>query len=265
MPPILPRGHENGGVHEDFNITRKLENANCLLHVSGHCHWAFGLYFTSKKNIPCAVVSNCDSEWLSPTMVNLSKTVRGDREWDLKRGGYNIINFPIVCDIKVPGGPPKPEDSWILKSDRQQLTLSGTIALMTDKEKPSLIFFGPPSDPGTVERLRPLLSKYYTIDHFEDVSEAIEEVKKKETPYTICISKLGTQKNLGLYLIETIRKVHGNTTYIIVHSSTAAERPDTREHFTSKGVEMFVGHSNEMDIIPVIEEKARQYVKKLAN
>jgi len=215
-----------------------------------------------KKKIPCVVVSVCDSEWLTPTMVKQSRTHRGDSDGDLCYGGYDIVNLPVVCDLAIPGGPPIAEDHWILKSGRKQLTLSAEIACIPDKQKPSIIFFGPTTDPGTVERLMPLMTKYYTVDHFEDVAEAIEEVKKRDVPYTVCISKLGTKKNLGLYLMEAIKEKVGKETYIILHSATAMNNPETVEYFKSKGVSLFVDHDREGNIGPVINDLANKYAEK---
>jgi len=263
MPAILPRG--NGTLHEDDKIINSLIKSKTRLHISGHCHWAYGLYHTQKNSIPCVVASVCDSEWLSPMSVISSGTVRGDLEGDKRYGGYNLTNLPIVCDIIVPGGPPNPEAKWILNNMKKPLSLSTQIAAIPDKHKPTIIFFGPTSDPGTVDRLRPSLCKYFTLEHFEDVYEAIEEVKKSKKPYTVCITKLGTKKNLGKYLIETIRSVHGNETYIILHSATALENKETKEYFLENGVNMIVDHANEMSMMPVVSEIAKKYAEEYLN
>jgi len=173
-----------------------------------------------------------------------------------------MLNPPIVCDIIIPGGPPSPQDNWILKSSKKPLTLSSQYATIPDKDKPTIIFFGPPNDPGTVERLRPVLSKYFTVDHYEDVYEAIEEVQKSKIPFTVCITKLGTNNNLGKHLIKAIRNTHGNETYIILHSSTAANHKETSEHFLKEGVNMIVQHDNELTMVPVIQQIAKTFAEK---
>jgi len=259
MPAILPKSNKS---FSESGIVKRLVTTNTKLHVSGHCHWAYGLYHTTKNNIPCVVASVCDSEWLSPHRLKLSGTQRGDPEGDSEHGGYNLINYPIVCDLIIPGGPPSPQDKWILKKSKRPLTLSSQFATIPDKDKPTIIFFGPPSDPGTVERLRPVLSKYFTLDHYEDVYEAIEEVQKSKKPFTVCITKLGTNTNLGKYLIKAIRDTHGNETYIILHSATAANHKETSEYFLKEGVNMIVQHDNEMTIVPVVTQLAKNFAEK---
>jgi len=132
----------------------------------------------------------------------------------------------------------------------------------TDKRKPKLLFFGPTSDPGTVKRLRPVISLYYNIEHFEDVYEALEEVKKSKQPYAVCITKLGTNTNLGKYLIKIIRELHGNETYIILHSATAAQQQESKDYWLKNGVNMIVEHDTEMSIEPVLKEIAKKYAEK---
>jgi hypothetical protein len=260
MPAILPKS--NGSLREDDKIVSKLIKSKTRLHISGHCHWAYGLYHTTKNHIPCVVASVCDSEWLSPKSLISSGTVRGDLEGDKIYGGYNIINLPIVCDIIIPGGAPDPSQRWVFPSQTKPLTLSNQMASIPDKDKPTIIFFGPPSDPGTVDRLRPTLCKYFTLEHFEDVYEAIEEVNKSKKPYTVCITKLGTKNNLGKFLIETIRKAHGNETYIILHSATALAHNETKEWYLENGVNMIVDHANEMTMMPVVTEIAKKFAGK---
>ena len=100
MPCILPAG--GGRTDEDAVLSRVLHGAGASLHVSGHCHWAHGLYHTASvpARIPCVVASVCDSEWLGPRGLTAASGERGDNV-DARRGGYNVELAPIVCDLKT--------------------------------------------------------------------------------------------------------------------------------------------------------------------
>merc|ERR1712190_639558 len=110
---MLP--NDNGGVgYVDESFTRALHRSGALLHVSGHCHWAHGVYQSQlpgdRKRIPCVVASVSDSQWRgsewrgrpNPPM----ESVDGNREdgMDLNLGGYNISQPIVVCDLVIPGG-----------------------------------------------------------------------------------------------------------------------------------------------------------------
>lgn len=115
VPPLLPDHGDK--VTEDKHIVDALHKCNSLLSVSGHCHWAYGLYFTHKKKVPCVVASNCDSEWLGFDDLEPGPSgSRGDLKGDKSRGGYNIRNPVIVCDLMIPGGPPSPDDDWMFSA-----------------------------------------------------------------------------------------------------------------------------------------------------
>jgi len=46
MPPILPSDH--GRLSEDATVAAASHRAGARLHVGGHCHWAHGLYRSSR-------------------------------------------------------------------------------------------------------------------------------------------------------------------------------------------------------------------------
>jgi calcineurin-like phosphoesterase family protein len=105
-PPILP-AKRGGGCKEHYDIVKAVENSGAALSVSGHCHWAYGLYFSSKKKIPFVVASSCDSGW--KRFMELKGT-RHDKKWDYLRGGYNVRFAPIVCDLDV---APSKDAVWV--------------------------------------------------------------------------------------------------------------------------------------------------------
>lgn len=105
-PPILP---QRDGMQQEGSLVESVHRSKALLHVSGHCHWAYGLYSSKEKGTPFAVASICDSKWQRMTSL---KGERVDKKWDLLRGGYNLYNRPIVCDLEVPQPSPG-EDKWI--------------------------------------------------------------------------------------------------------------------------------------------------------
>lgn len=108
-PPILPT---HGGLTKEggTDIINAVHRCGALLHVSGHCHWAHGLYHSSTKRVPFVVASVCDSKWERLTAL---KGVRGDQKWDLLRGGYNVRFVPFVVDLPVP--TPSADDVWSIK------------------------------------------------------------------------------------------------------------------------------------------------------
>lgn len=95
-PLVLPSRH--GGYRESAGFLKALHKSGALLHVGGHCHWAYGIYKTSERQIPSVVASNCDSKWLFSDQLTGE---RGDKEGDLRKGGYNVAFNPIVIDLKI--------------------------------------------------------------------------------------------------------------------------------------------------------------------
>jgi hypothetical protein len=280
-PVILPK---RKGLREVDSLVNKMVEAGTLLNVSGHCHWAYGLYHTSKQSIPCVVVSICDSHWLSRYDKSLFSAKRGDEYGDSRYGGYNIKNLPIVCDIAVPGGPPRPDAIWLIKGNQivpeskiddqpktKEKKKKGNHIVeeskiddqpkTKEKEKKSrtLLFFGPPTDPAAVTRLMPVFSKNFVVDHFEEASVAVVELQKKTEPYTVCVAKLGSKGNLGKTVMKAIREKHGNSTFIIVHSATASGNVETQKSLKqSVGVDLFVDHKTEARLAVVLKDIANK-------
>lgn len=107
-PPILPSKKSNGPNRESRDMVSAIENCGALLSVSGHCHWAYGVYFSYKKKVPFVVASSCGSGWQRFTQL---EGTRLDKKWDYMRGGYNLKTVPVVSDIAVP--PPPADAVWV--------------------------------------------------------------------------------------------------------------------------------------------------------
>eukprot|EP01125_Pyxidicula_operculata_P018373 TRINITY_DN6522_c0_g1_i2.p1 TRINITY_DN6522_c0_g1~~TRINITY_DN6522_c0_g1_i2.p1 ORF type:complete len:402 (-),score=63.12 TRINITY_DN6522_c0_g1_i2:66-1271(-) len=193
MPPVLPK---QKGYREDKFICEQMGKSGTLLSISGHCHWAHGLYFSS-KNTPCIVASVCDSHWISPSDLYKSGVPRDDA-YDLQRGGYNL-HFPIiVCDLNIPGGPPQKGSTFTTPKTANNFSSSEDLSRSMEEHeeitltKPRLLFFGPSTDPDAVKRLTPKLADHFIVDHFDDASEAISSIEEMKQGYSVCIAKLGS-------------------------------------------------------------------------
>jgi hypothetical protein len=101
MPCVLPAQRGPHHTHEDDALSRALQRTGASLHVSGHCHWAHGLYHTTLgRGVPCVVASVSDSHWVRPLGLKAASGMRGDPA-DAQDGGYNVELCPIVCDVQV--------------------------------------------------------------------------------------------------------------------------------------------------------------------
>lgn len=260
-PAILPRSSD---FREKKDLLKAMDDTGTLLSVSGHCHWAHGLYHSSKGNIPCVIASVCDSKWLSMRSLIVGPSgKRGDAEGDLARGGYNI-RFPIiVCDIKVPGGPPAGA-KWKIKSEVEKTkeTEKKDKNKKEEKEKkekkkevkprPSLLFFGPPTDVEAVTRLVPALQKHYDVTHFDDATEAIQEIRNRNNNFSACVAKLGSRGNLGINVVKALReRPNGHKTFVVIHSATACQSERTRKSLEPL-VDLIVDHDSEDKMLKVL-------------
>eukprot|EP01124_Arcella_intermedia_P031181 TRINITY_DN6979_c0_g1_i1.p1 TRINITY_DN6979_c0_g1~~TRINITY_DN6979_c0_g1_i1.p1 ORF type:complete len:466 (+),score=41.37 TRINITY_DN6979_c0_g1_i1:54-1451(+) len=241
-PAILP--DNNDQPREDKDIVRAIDQMEARLHISGHCHWAYGLYHTSRRKVPCVVASNCSSWKNASDLFAPGAPPRLDAV-DRQYGGYSATRPTVVCDVEIPEGPPSDEDPWVMPQ-RSVLKDSGENPHARPSKKPRAILFAPSNDKELVERLSQALGAQFEIYHFESVDEAVKSVQEASSAYTLCISKLGTKHNLGYKLFEAIRKKHGQATYIIIHSDTAMNAPETRtkmkQHYE---IDCFVGYNNE--------------------
>lgn len=108
MPCLLPRRGGGTDVAQPA-LCSALLRTGASLHVSGHCHWAHGLYHTGR--VPCVVASVCDSHWRKPPDLEAASGMRGDPA-DAVDGGYNVGLFPIVVDVKVPSRQADPSTNY---------------------------------------------------------------------------------------------------------------------------------------------------------
>jgi hypothetical protein len=97
MPCVLPTRGEK--FDENGALSKAMHHSGVVLHISGHCHWAHGVYHT-RHNIPSVVASVSSSHWLPAHKLTAASGVRGDAA-DRSHGGYNTEQLPIVCDIAV--------------------------------------------------------------------------------------------------------------------------------------------------------------------
>lgn len=93
-PPIVPG---NDGSLRENGLVETIVQSRAALCVSGHCHWAYGLYYPrGLHSTAFAVASSCDSKW--ERLISL-RGERSDKKWDMIRGGYNLHFLPIVYDL----------------------------------------------------------------------------------------------------------------------------------------------------------------------
>lgn len=234
MPAVLPE--RGGGQREDRAMASAFARCRPLLHVSGHCHWAHGAY--QSQGVPCVVASVCEAKWRKyKELKSIPGGKRGDKLGDSRggsmgkissAGGYNIFFPPIVCDILIPGGPPKEEDVWNVSQKVPNVHVPMDIAGEQEKaqaerqkeaEKPKLLFFAATTDPGTARRLVPLLQHAWKVRVFESATEALHAVKEDGANFTCAVAKLGSEDN---HCWDLLRALQRDTKMpIVVHSATA--------------------------------------------
>lgn len=257
IPAILPS--EDGGQDEDLQMTAALHRSGALLHVSGHCHWAHGLYLAKAggTKVPCVVASVCSGSmyggpWKNsrPELLVSAQGVRGD-PLDKKFGGYNCDQPPIVCDLILPAV--KLEDS------RPQST-AATISIGSESPfadelagKPAMLFFGPPNDPIFVRETLPRVRELFDVDYVDSTVDGMQAVT--ERTYVACLAKLGTEGNLSYPIIEALRKSQGSDPFVAIHSYTAAANPEMRDLLVRElNVNLFVTSDNEDQLFRALEE-----------
>lgn len=276
MPNILPG--KGGAMEENRDLGNCLHRTGASLHVSGHCHWAYGAYSSKSKAhiVPCVVASVCSSDWIMSHHDFAGEGgVRGDPK-DFIRGGYNIHYPPIVCDLSLPTAMLSPNPKAVARATPATLHLGAEsyFALadsfsaekeegadgQTETSKPRLLFFGPPNDPGTVERLKPKLSEYFDIDLAS--SSACAARFASEHLYAACVAKLGTEGNMGTTVLEALRTRQGDTPFIVVHSATAVSNPKTSAFLVSKfDVNGIFDHESEEQLLEALEQVAARVIR----
>ena len=258
MPPILPSGGRT--LEEDTAVAKALHRAGALLHVGGHCHWAHGLYHSS-SGVPSVVASVSGSWEFGRGLRPGPSGVRGDRQGDARFGGYNLENPPIVCDIKVPGGPPRPDARWavegalalpqsvapsipVVTAHEVEILEAGTSPKAPAGGRPRLLLFCPPHDSATRVRLEHALADAYDVCHFNYAADAIEAISATvggdtsagggatsstlvAVAFAACVVKLGTRGNSGVDVLKALRShalgagCVSRDPLLVVHSATA--------------------------------------------
>eukprot|EP00756_Hemistasia_phaeocysticola_P050998 Hpha_TRINITY_DN26182_c0_g1::TRINITY_DN26182_c0_g1_i1::g.155308::m.155308 len=252
----------DGRIRDHPHVTKCLQRTGASLHVSGHCHWAHGIYHVAGRTpqdnrIPCVVASICDSHWLFSKDLKSPDGVRGD-PIDGNNGGYNVGYPPIVCDLHVPAPPPLDESlphSESMSTDtpeagrfREESMLSIIDAFDAPADKPRLLFFGPATDPDAVQRLVPKLSEAYTVDVADNSATGCRMVQMHA--YAACVAKLGSKGNLGKHVIEALRKTQGDAAFVAIHSATAARDRDLQGRFRQDlKVNAFFAHDSEDELV----------------
>lgn len=247
MPPILP-GDRGRRQDEDENVVRALHRVGAVLSVSGHCHWAHGLYHSTRRgggSVPCVVASVCDSHWLHAAELCSYTGIRGDPA-DRMRGGYNLVQQGIVCDVLVP-------PSVVAAVRSRFAAAEAGVPAFPRESKPALLFFGPSNDPELVSKLVPMLSASFAVDHVETVEQGVSAVARRR--YVSCVAKLGTAGNLGRDVLAALRREQGLAPFVAVHSATAARSAQTRASLESEfAVGVFVEHGQEEQLLDVLLE-----------
>lgn len=247
IPAVLPSADDASRLHEDASMTAALHRARARLHVSGHCHWAHGVY-RSSGGVPCAVASVSGSWAFGRALRPGPSGTRGDAQGDARYGGYNLAYPPIVCDVELPGGPPPPGAHWVLQRAADEVA-----------RRPRLLLFCPAYDDGTRARLERALACAYDVCHFSSASEAVAAVEEvgargsgRGAAFAACVAKLGKRGNLGTEVIQALRRAAAvappdrTPSVVVVHSATAVAHPSTAEALRSElGVAAVVDHSSE--------------------
>jgi len=217
MPPVLP--DSEGNNREDRNIVSNMHKANTLLSISGHCHWAHGVYFTSQKQTPCVVVSTCDSNWQFD-IGNLNKP-RGDAS-DALYGGYDL-GFPVVvCDLPIP--PVASDAQWSIGG--AAVGLSPSLPEQR-KAKPSLVVFGEMALPAL------LMEEAFHVIKFVREEEACAFFASRSSPQVaVCVTKLGSEGNsVTKVMMRALRQSEaGIGAYLVINSYTAAITHPEMQH-----------------------------------
>jgi len=239
MPAALPREEGSGKPDVDKGMAHALDRTGALLHVSGHCHWAHGLYrpkVPSGKIVPCVVASVCSGSmyggpWANskPHLLASAQGARGD-PLDSKFGGYNLDQSPIVCDLELPACEVEdniPDVTSVSASFEQEVVDEDEMTT-----RPALLFFGPPNDPDFVRVMLPRTRELFDVDFVDSTSDGVQAVADRT--YVAFIAKLGTEGNLSYPIIEALRTLQGAGPFVAIHSWTAAANQKMRDRLVQE-------------------------------
>mmetsp|Transcript_71538 Transcript_71538/g.220832 ORF Transcript_71538/g.220832 Transcript_71538/m.220832 type:complete len:630 (-) Transcript_71538:125-2014(-) len=281
-PAILPG--EDGENRTKDPLTSTLHRVGAHLHVSGHCHWAHGVYHahgSSGRSVPCVVASVCDSHWLGGPAGGAHRLasvegVRGDPA-DRECGGYNLVQPSIVCDLCLPGGRPAelaedPEATLAAAAAPAPAVAPEAAApAAADAEeageaiapaKPALLFFGPPNDPSFVENVLPRCRCLFSVDLVSTTAEGLKAASGRS--YAACVAKLGTAGNLCYPVLEALGSSQGSAPFLAIHSQTAAEKPKLRQRLEQDmGVRLFVQPGEEDVLVEALATVAKKQAEEV--
>merc|ERR1712007_317289 len=89
------------------------------------------------------------------------------------------------------------------------------------------------------------------VDWVETASAGVQAVRGHD--YAACVSKLGVEGNLGTDVLGALRGDQGASPFIVLHSATAASRPDWKEELTNDlGINLFLQHGDEDQLVEAV-------------
>jgi DNA-binding NarL/FixJ family response regulator len=125
-------------------------------------------------------------------------------------------------------------------------------ALRSALEKPRVLLFAPPNDPGFAGALSPMLADSFEVDCVEEAGHGGLRVREQE--YAACIAKLGTAGNFGCDVIKAFRGEFGASPFVAIHSATAARKPGLRAQLAEAlGVSFFAEHGQESELLAALK------------
>jgi len=256
MPAVLPSGQRKGELRYHEELTEPIFRSGALLHVSGHCHWASGLYHAKPSKgpkVPCVVASVCSSHWQMSATMQSASGIRGDPT-DRRYGGYNLVQPGIVCDIFVPEERAPSLTCHVrvpgVAVSRARSAGPQERRRFRSSEQTSLLFFCPPGDEGALALL-PELRKLFFVVHVETAADGVQAVS--ENSFGACVVKLGSRGNLGCDVLAMLRSSQGSGPFVAVHSSTAAGNEKLRLSMEAKyGVNVWVSHGQEAKLLEAL-------------
>ena len=292
MPLILPRN--DGTINHVDPLSLKLHKYNeKLVHISGHCHWAYNAYRT-RFGVPSIIASTSSPGWHSGSNLKGDKMgLRGDKS-DARYGGYNIHFPPWVIDIEVEQGIPTAKDKWSLvfsnhhnihlqhkqhqvHEQKEQKEVTPTISAATiqpsktatatsdasaaESHKPSFLLFAPGDHQDLADRVVPALKECFQVYHCTLASQVLQLLATQpDIQFEYCLSKLGTRENkVGDFFPEIRKHNKSSRCKIIIHSATAANDSAIRKNLDDKFIiHQFIKEKNEQYWLNHLIEEMKQ-------
>ena len=209
-------------------LAQKMHQIGAVLHVSGHCHWARGLYLSQQPGsaaVPCVNAAVCGSMYggpwpdSKPELLVSAQGVRVDpRDRDL--GGYLLDQAPVVCDLQLPGAQGESgTEAGIVRTASMTESLDSEPSPHSQSDDVSMLrmlVFGPPNDPCFVRHTLPRFCEMFNVDWVEDTVDGL--VMVADHTYQAVVAKLGTQGNLSYPVIKAFREKQGTVPFVAIDS-----------------------------------------------